>query len=85
MDNNLLATPFVKIAPPPLISTCAELRTIFLRKYELSIMIASGICSKGVCRPILVENTVNEFAYAQALLFYKENFDKLKIILVFIF
>ena len=41
-------------------------------------MIAGGICSKGVSRPILVENTVNEFAYAQTLLFYKEDFDRLK-------
>ena len=48
------------------------------KKYEPSIMIGGGICSKGLSRPILVENTVNEFAYAQALLFYKEDFDRLK-------
>ena len=48
------------------------------KKYEPSIMIAGGICSKGLSRPILVENTVNEFAYAQALLFYKEDFDRMK-------
>ena len=48
------------------------------KKYEPSIMIGGGICSKGISRPILVENTVNEFAYAQALLFYKEDFDRLK-------
>ena len=41
-------------------------------------MVAGGICSAGLSRLILVENTVNEFAYAQALLFFKEDFDNLK-------
>ena len=41
-------------------------------------MIGGGIFSKGLSRPILVENTFNEFAFAQALLFYKEDFDRLK-------
>ena len=48
------------------------------KKFESSIMVAGGICSAGLSRLILVENTVNEFAYAQALLFFKEDFDNLK-------
>ena len=48
------------------------------KKFESSIMVAGGICSKGLSKLILVQNTVNEFAYAQALLFFKEDFDFLK-------
>ena len=48
------------------------------KKFESSIMVAGGICSQGLSRLILVQNTVNEFAYAQALLFFKEDFDILK-------
>ena len=48
------------------------------KKYESSIMIAGGICSFGLNRLILAENTVNEFAYAQALLYFKEDYDAFK-------
>ena len=41
-------------------------------------MIAGGICSFGLSRLILAENTVNEFAYAQALLYFKEDYDDFK-------
>ena len=47
------------------------------KKFEASIMIAGGICSLGLSRLILAVDTVNEFAYAQALLFFKEDFDQL--------
>ena len=33
------------------------------KKYESSIMVAGGICSQGLSRLILVQNTVNEFVY----------------------
>ena len=48
------------------------------KKYESSIMIAGGICSFGLSRLILAENTVNEFDYAQALLYFKEDYDTFK-------
>ena len=35
-------------------------------------MMTGGICSKGLTRLILVQNTINKFAYAQAILFFKE-------------
>ena len=41
-------------------------------------MVGGGICSKGISKLILVQNTVNEFAYAQVLLFFKEDFDFFK-------
>ena len=47
------------------------------KKFEPSIMIAGGICSLGLSRLILVEDTVNEFAYAQALLFFKEDLENM--------
>ena len=41
-------------------------------------MITGGICTFGLSRLILAENTVNEFAYAQALLYFKEDYDAFK-------
>ena len=41
-------------------------------------MIAGGICSFGLSRLILAENTVNEFANVQALLYFKEDYDAFK-------
>ena len=41
-------------------------------------MVARGISSVGLSNIILVENTVNEFAYFQMLLYFKEDFDKLQ-------
>ena len=48
------------------------------KKFEGSIMVAGGVSSVGLSNIILVENTVNEFAYAQMLLYFKEDFDKLQ-------
>jgi len=45
------------------------------RKFELSIMIWGGICSKGLSNLVLLEGPENEFSYAQALLYYNENFN----------
>ena len=41
-------------------------------------MIAGGICSFGPSRLIIAENTDNDFAYAQALLYFKEDYDTFK-------
>ena len=48
------------------------------KKFEASIMVAGGVSSVGLSNIILVENTVNEFAHAQMLLSFKEDFDKLQ-------
>ena len=44
------------------------------KKFEKSIMIL-GISSYGLTNLILQEGTLNEFAYAQALMFYKDYFE----------
>ena len=41
-------------------------------------MIAGGIHFHGLSDLLLLEGTMNEFSYAQALYFYKENFEELK-------
>ena len=38
-------------------------------------MVAGGICSKGLTNLILQEGNLNEFAYTQVLLFYKDSFE----------
>ena len=48
------------------------------KKFEGSIMVAGGVSSRGLSNLILVENTVNEFAYAQILLYFKEDYDRMK-------
>ena len=48
------------------------------KKFEKSIMIAGGIHFHGLSDLYLLEGTMNEFSYAQALLFYKENIEELK-------
>ena len=48
------------------------------KKFEKSIMIAGGIHFHGLSDLFLLEGTMNEFSYAQALLFYKENLEELK-------
>ena len=46
-------------------------------------MIAGGIHFHGLNDIFLLEGTMNEFSYAQALLFYKENLEELKKIILF--
>ena len=41
-------------------------------------MIAGGISSFGLSRLILLDGTLNEFSYGQALLYYKEDIDAIK-------
>ena len=40
------------------------------KKFELSIMIAGGICQNGLSNLILLNGPENEFSYVQILLYY---------------
>ena len=53
------------------------------KKFEKSIMVAGGISSKGVGRLMLLNGTENEFCYAQAILNYKKDVDRLGRNLIF--
>ena len=44
-----------------------------IRKFEKSLMIAEGISYYGLSRLIFLEGTMNDFAYGQACIFYKED------------
>jgi len=48
------------------------------KKYEKSLMIAGGISYYGLSHLIFLEGTMNDFAYGQALLFFKEDIDEFK-------
>ena len=48
-----------------------------IKKFEPSIMVAGGISYFGLTNIIFVEGTMNDFAYGQALLFYKEDIEKI--------
>ena len=48
------------------------------RKFEPSIMIAGGISSYGLSHLLLLDGTLNEFAYGQALLYFKEDIENLE-------
>ena len=48
------------------------------RKFEPLIIIAGGISSYGLSHLLLLDGTLNEFAYGQALLYFKEDIDKLE-------
>ena len=41
-------------------------------------MIAGGISASGLSHLILLDGTLNQFAYGQALLYYKEDIDEMK-------
>ena len=47
-------------------------------KFPKSIMLAGGISYYGLSDLIIVEGTMNEFAYAQARLLYKNNLEEFK-------
>ena len=49
-----------------------------VNKFPKSIMIAGGISYYGLSDLLVLEGTMNEFSYAQAILYYKENIDELK-------
>ena len=46
------------------------------KKYEASIIMAGGVSFYGLSDLILLEETMRDFSYAQALEFYKENYEK---------
>ena len=48
------------------------------KKYEPSIIVAGGVSFYGLSDLILLKGTMKEFSYAQALEYYKENFDAFK-------
>ena len=48
------------------------------KKFEPSIMIAGGVSSSGLSSLIMLDGTLNEFSYEQALLYYKEDIDAIK-------
>ena len=45
------------------------------KKFEKSIMVAGGISYYGLTDLILLDGTMNEFSYSQALQYYKKNYD----------
>ena len=48
-----------------------------LKKFEPSIMVSRGISYYGLTNIIFVEGTMNDFAYGQALIFFKEDIEKI--------
>ena len=48
------------------------------KKYEPSIIVAGGISYYGLSDLILLNGTMRDFAYAQTLEFYKENYENFK-------
>ena len=48
------------------------------KKYEASIIVAGGVSYYGLSDLILLNETMRDFAYAQALEFYKENYENFK-------
>ena len=53
-------------------------RNFFTPKFEVSIMVAGGICRYGLSNLVFCSGTMNNFAYKQFLLFIKEDMDKIK-------
>ena len=49
-----------------------------LKKFEPSIMVAGGISYYGLTNIIFIEGTMNDFAYGQTLVFYKEDIEEIK-------
>ena len=48
------------------------------KKYEASIIVAGGASFYGLSDLILLEGTMRDFSYVQALKFYKENYEEFK-------
>ena len=48
------------------------------KKYETSIIVAGGVSYYGLSDLILLKGTMQEFSYAQALEYYKDNFENFK-------
>ena len=48
------------------------------KKFKYFAMIAGGVSSSGLSQLIVLDGTLNQFAYGQALLYYKEDIDEMK-------
>ena len=48
------------------------------RKVEKSLIIAGGINYYGMSKLIFLDGTMNEFAYGQTLLFYKDDIEEIE-------
>ena len=48
------------------------------RKFEQSLMICGGISYYGLSKLIFLEGTMNDFAYGQAVLFFKDDIDAIR-------
>ena len=48
------------------------------KKFENSVMIVGGVSASGLSNLIFLDGTLNQFAYGQALLYYKEDMDEMK-------
>ena len=48
------------------------------KKFPLSLTIAAGINYYGLSKLIFLDGTMNEFAYGQALLFYKDDIEEIE-------
>ena len=48
------------------------------KKFEKCMMIAGGISYYGLSHLIFLEGTMNDFAYGQALMFYKDDIDEIR-------
>ena len=49
-----------------------------IKKFEDSIMISGGISYHGLSKLIILDGTMNNFAYGQALLFFKEDIEEIE-------
>ena len=48
-----------------------------IKKFELFLMVAWVISYFGLTNIIIVEGTMNDFAYGQTIIFYKEDIEKI--------
>ena len=48
-----------------------------IKKFEPSLMVAGDISYFGLTNIIFVEGTMNDFAYGQTIIFYKEDIEKI--------
>ena len=48
------------------------------KKFEASIIVAGGVSFYGLSDLILLNGTMTDFSYAQALEYYKENYEEFK-------
>ena len=54
-------------------------RTFLRPKFEVSIMVAGGICKAGLSNLVFCSGTMNNFSYKQFLIFLKQDMEQLKL------